>query len=493
MFIASHEWLPAAPSAVSAPSGLSGFRSTPVFEYTALYRQLAHTRPSGAARQQAASYLRAELEQVRAHRCEIPGAPQDLGLWMAASLQTVHSQYGQYLEHRKAGASRRFFTNRAHALYFLRCVAPTKLVDGAWLYGLLAHWRNPRLADLVRTYLEELGDGAPDKNHVLVYRQLLARYGLDPIDDLPDALYRQGLIQLALGCNADSFLPEIIGFNLAYEQLPLHLLITAYELNELGLDPYYFTLHVTVDNGDTGHARRACQAVLDTLPRLDDGGAFWQRVRTGSKLAAVGVGTTEVIRQFDIQAEVLRILVHKAPFGSGAHSDYCRVAGRSVNDWLSRPEEMPAFLQALQQAGWIRRGEPAASSRFWKLLQGERAEMFGVFSGYELQVIHDWIRGAASADGQTYKDSGNDGGAADDGKPARSFRVAQRLARVVAAGAPPDALEDSDLLDSDLDLLKQGVDDPDNSHDALLVEAMSPARHWTPAGLYATRLFRASR
>src|SRR5690606_39248043 len=98
-------------------------------------------------------------------------------------------------------------------------------------------------------------------------------------DGLPDAHYEQGLIQLALGWNAQDFLPEIVGFNLAYEQLPLHLLISAYELNELGIDPYYFTLHITVDNTDTGHARRACQAAIDAAPRMHDGGEYWRRVR----------------------------------------------------------------------------------------------------------------------------------------------------------------------------------------------------------------------
>ena len=77
------------------------------------------------------------------------------------------------------------------------------------------------------------GEGAIDKNHVVLYRSLLTRYALDPLDDLDDALYRQGLVQLALGWNAERFLPEVVGFNLGYEQLPLHLLITAYELNEL--------------------------------------------------------------------------------------------------------------------------------------------------------------------------------------------------------------------------------------------------------------------
>src|SRR5690606_32642229 len=208
--------------------------------------------------------------------------------WMEGNARRVHARYADYLEERRGGAPRRFFTNRAHALYVLRSVAPTKLVDGAWLYGLVAHWSSPRLSDLVRTYVEELGEGMVDKNHVVLYRHLLAAHALDPLDDLPDALYEPGLIQLALGWTAAEFLPEVVGFNLGYEQLPLHLLITPYELNELGIDPYYFPLHVTVDNGDTGHARRACQAVLDLLPRLDDGGAFWRRVQAGCKLADAG-------------------------------------------------------------------------------------------------------------------------------------------------------------------------------------------------------------
>jgi hypothetical protein len=344
---------------------------------------------------------------------------------------------------------------------------------------LMAHAGNPRFADLVRTYLEELGDGAIDKNHVVLYRSLVARYGLDPLDDLPDALYHQGAVQLALGWNAEAFLPEVIGFNLGYEQLPLHLLITAYELNELGLDPYYFTLHVTVDNADTGHARRACQAVLDALPRIDDGGEFWRRVREGSKLADVGLGTRQVIEQFDIEAEVLRILAHKAPAGNGAHSDYCRVAGRNVNDWLSEPRDLPAFLKALQAAGWIKRGEPVANSRFWGLLQGPRAEMFGVFSPYELQVIHDWIRGEASADGQAVTEA-----------PAPSGTRRRPTFRAALRNSPQQPATDEDLLDPDLQALQQRVQAADGeSALPLLVQALSPALHWTPAGLWATRQF----
>ena len=488
MYIAEHEW--AVPLA-SKPAGRAAAKASLVSDSDAgkvisLYRRLAAGEPDAATRSEAASLVREHLARSWGTQ-GLPDASQDLSAWMTSNAQAVAAKYSVYLERRAAGGSRRFFDNRAHALYFLRSVAPTKLVDGAWLYGLLPHWRNGRFDDLVRTYVEELGEGASDKNHVLLYRKLLTRYNLDPLDDLPEELYVQGLIQLALGWNAEEFLPEVIGFNLGYEQLPLHLLISAYELNELGLDPYYFTLHVTVDNGASGHAQRACQAVLDTLPRLGDPSAYWQRIRNGSRLADAGLGTVDVIDGFRIEDEVVRILSNKSATGRGAHSDYCSVGGRKVNDWLSQPDQIPDFLTALQQAGWIKLGAPVEQSRFWGLLQGERAEMFGVFSGYELQVIHDWIRGEASADGQPFTEH-----EAPGGKPRRAtFRAQARLAAARGLSAPrPGEGDESGLLDPDWQSLTEQLPRlPDAQQMALLVQAMSPALHWTPAGLHATRLF----
>ncbi|WP_411882954.1 iron-containing redox enzyme family protein [Polaromonas sp. YR568] len=482
MFVAAHEWSPPRNAQRHASGELSRAHHDGRLRH--LYESLLQGEPGDALRHAARAFLQTELAAVQDQDCDLPASPQDLPAWMHNAAQLAHAQYLAYLEERKAGAPRRYFSNRAHALHFLRGVAPTKLVDGAWLYGLLRHWRNPRFGDLVRTYLEELGDGLAGKNHVLLYRKLLAQHGLDPVTGLDDDAYRQGALQLALGWSAEEFLPEVIGFNLGYEQLPLHLLITAYELNELGIDPYYFTLHVTVDNDDTGHARRAVQAVHEALPKLGGSEDFWRRVRKGCKLSGAGMGTREVIAGFDIDAEVLRILSQKSAAGHGAHSDYCRVAGRSVNDWLSQPAHIPGFLVALQDAGWIKLGAPANESRFWGLLQGERAEMFGVFSPYELQVIHDWLRGDASADGQAYAES------APTGPRRASFRAAARLAALRQAGGAgmPDG---EDLLDSDLQQLKQQLAaTPDAPAAAqLLVEAMSPSTHWTPAGLYATRLF----
>lgn len=419
---------------------------------------------------------------------DLPSNINELQAWIEARTDAVGEQYRDYLAARKNGAPRRYFTCRAHALYFLKGVGPTKLVDGAWLYGLVRRWDDVAFQPLIKTYLEELGEGLPDKNHVTLYRKLLATHGCDDWDQQDDNHFLQGALQLALGHHAEHFLPEVVGYNLGYEQLPLHLLITSYELNELGIDPYYFTLHVTVDNAASGHARKAVQAVADLMPRVGDREAFWQRVVDGYQLNELGASTTSVIAEFDLQAELVAILAAKSGVGKNMHSDYCRVAGRSVNDWLAEPDQIPGFLAALEGAGWIKRGEAVENSRFWRLVEGERAEMFGVFNAYELQVLRDWITSTP------------------DGKPATTQRVLTARARQRTLDQlgqhaesrtahpvrglirrHPNDLESS----NELRQLEQQVAAANGKPEAmeLLARLLSPEVHHTAAGLMATRMY----
>jgi hypothetical protein len=439
--------------------------------------------PSAAA-DEAQDYLRTQIAAVQDIPADLPQGLEQLAGWVQERAEAVGNEYQEYLAGRKRGGPRRYFGGRAHALNFLQGVAPTKLVDGAWLYGMLRHWANADFYPLIRTYLEELGDGVPDKNHVTLYGRLLANHGCEDWHDLDEHHFVQGAIQLALAHNTDRFLPEVIGYNLGYEQLPLHLLITSYELNELGLDPYYFTLHVTVDNAGSGHARKAVQALHQLIPPGTDRAAFYRRVLDGYRLNELGASTTSVIAEFDAQAELVRILAAKSAFGKNMHSDYCRVAGRAVNDWLSDPAQIPAFLAALERAGWIKRGEPAQQSRFWRLVEGERAEMFGVFSAYELQVLHDWITaGAAAPRVLTHR--------------ARQ-RTLDQLGQDSASGGAhpvrglirrhPDAEADADNA---LRLLEERVAGSAGKHEAmtLLAGLMAPGVHHTALGLMATRMY----
>ena len=441
---------------------------------------------------EAHAFLRAQLERASALPADLPPTLAELPDWIEQRTDAVGAQYRDYLAARKAGAERRYFSCRAHALHFIKGVAPTKLVDGAWLYGLLGQWDKQAFHHLIKTYLEELGEGVPDKNHVTIYRKLLATHGCEGWEQLDDDHFLQGAIQLVLGHHAERFLPEVIGYNLGYEQLPLHLLITSYELNELGIDPYYFTLHVTVDNAASGHARKAVQALAELMPRVGDREAFYRRVLDGYRLNELGASTTSVIAGFDLQAELVGILAAKGRVGKNMHSDYCRVAGRSVNDWLAEPGRIPDFLAALEQAGWIKRGEDPEHSRFWRLVHGERAEMFGVFSAYEQQVLRDWIL------------STPDGGHAE-GPRVLTHRARRRTLDTLGlhaergAAFPERGLIRNDArrrplgeeTDDELRLLEQQVAAASGKQEAmaLLAGLMSPEAHHSAAGLMATRMY----
>src|SRR5690606_31392272 len=140
-----------------------------------LYRSI----PRACASQASRNYLEGCLEQASCLPCDLPADWNKLEEWMMRSHESVGRQYLDYLADREAGEPRRYFTNRSHALYFLQGVAPTKFVDGSWLYGLLAQWQDDRYRNLIRIYLEELGDGKAEDNHVAMYRRLLAVSGCE--------------------------------------------------------------------------------------------------------------------------------------------------------------------------------------------------------------------------------------------------------------------------------------------------------------------------
>jgi len=407
------------------------------------YQAMSHG-PYAAGR----GWLAIQLRRTEAMTDDLPDAPEGLDHWLATHAAKVAADHAAYLKARAEGAPRRYFANRAQALWFLQQVAPTKLVDGAWLHGTLRHWRDPRWHGLIRTFLEELGDGDPRCNHVLIYQRLLSRLGCAQGAPLGASRYLQGALQLALGQHCDDFLPEVIGYNLGYEQPPLHLLITTRELAELGIDAHYFQLHVTIDNAASGHGRRSLDSLRQLLPR-HDAEAFYGRVRQGYRLNDLGTDTPSLIASFDLETELVAALDRKRVWGQCMHSDRCRLQGRTLNQWLAEPAGMAPFLRALQAQGWVRRGDDPARSRFWALIDGPVAAMFGVFDAYEKQLWHDWIADGWS--GVTYR------------------RV------------PPGQWENELALEAEPDLSRASAD-----VDRLIIR-MSASRHAEPDGLRATR------
>lgn len=476
------ELLRSAPETISDPDGPGCAPITPGAARD-LYQALLHDPASPDIRDRSRAFLLRRIDQASNLPDDLPERPCELPQWTTAGALKTAERYSEYLAVRHAGAHRRYFNSRAHALWYLNRIAPTKLVDGAWLYGLLRRWDDHRLYPLLRTYLDEIGNGDAKRNHVAIYHALMASHECDGYDHLNDSDYRQGALQLALGEHPDAFLPEVIGYNLGYEQPPLHLLITAYELRELGIDSSYFSLHVTTDNASTGHAQKAMQAVLHLQPALDDSGAFYTRIRTGYKLTQLGVSAETIIQSFDLEKETIAMLERKGRFGRHLHSDFCRIGGRTVNQWLTVPGRIPQFLEALTRAGWIRRHKDPSRSRLWQLIEAPNAPMSGVFSRFEQQLIHDWIAGDwldDSAAPAQWSNGSIPGSAAH--RPSRC-KVDPMWSELLNDRQPGDT-------DHDLRVLHRELHDLDPlAKMRRLIEWMSPARHTTPAGLMAARIF----
>lgn len=418
-------------------------------------------------------FLNEKLLAVEDLESDLPASLDEVLPWLERNNAETNQQYQDYLGYRKNGGARQLFTTKSHAYNFLQSVAPTKLVDGSWLYGITTLWQDHRFSNLIKIYLEELGDGDAAKNHVLLYKKLLAAHECDHWKHLSDDHFIQGAIQLSLGYNAAEYIPEVIGFNLGYEQLPLHLLITVYELNELGIDPYYFTLHVTVDNLATGHAKKALQALFETMPALANTEEFYRRVNNGYKLNQLGISTNKAIASFNLNEEFFNILKLKALYGQSSHSDKCKFKGKTVNEWLSQPAKIQEFINSLIEHGWIKRNQDPRTSRFWKLIEGDTAKMFGVFSGYEKQVIFDWI---ADSQANQYVHA----------KQQPKSNVAYLHTHInsqqdLSESRDPDVIELESRLAAMEDL---------ESIMKLLTSVMTPSLHHTPAGLLATQLYK---
>ncbi|EDU40137.1 ATPase components of ABC transporters with duplicated ATPase domains [Pyrenophora tritici-repentis Pt-1C-BFP] len=225
----------------------------------------------------------------------------------------VTNRWQEYLSRRKAGGSREIVSDKDEAKWWLKQAACVKYVDGAWL-GHINKISTPFkyrhiTKNAWQVMSEELGDGDLAKNHVHVYRELMKdiEAGL-PAANLEDFVHprqeltetrcwKAALAQLTISLFPHDFLPESLGFNMAYESLPLHLLKTVKELREVRLNPYYFELHISIDNADSGHAAMAMAAVINYIELVakNDGKeaahVAWKRVQAGYILAE-GLPTT---------------------------------------------------------------------------------------------------------------------------------------------------------------------------------------------------------
>ncbi|KAL3425177.1 hypothetical protein PVAG01_04458 [Phlyctema vagabunda] len=349
--------------------------------------------------------------------------------FMAARDQTVTQKWKEYITRRQNGGPRELFADLPEAEWWLRQIAPVKLIDGAWLghiyrvtlpFGLLGVIRSAW-----QVLSEELGDGDLRKNHAYIYSELLRSFdcNLPPsydtefigerqkLDEI--SVWKAAVAQLLICLFPHDLLPEILGFNLHFEAISLETLLATKELKEVGLDPYYFILHVSIDNSDCGHTAIAFEAVcryVEYVRSVEGEHAAheaWRRVQSGYLLSSALPPTTICPSQRDkkripsfksvtAEQEMIRIFKAKARAGHGLHaSSLCKIGRRKLVEWLDpvalESEQWQAdLLHDLSNSKyWISRGDSDNSRFIQELVWGGR--MFGCFTTVECEVVKNWI------------------------------------------------------------------------------------------------------
>lgn len=329
------------------------------------------------------------------------------------NLETLR-RWDEYITRRTTGPRELLHTD-TDATSFLVKKAPCKLVDGAWLgyvhRATTPYALRPTTKTAWQIFSEELGDGDHNKNHVSLYRQLVHGIGVDlPEPHSRDFLqphhgmtelrsWKCGVGQLLISLFPDDFLPEILGFNLHFEGLGLETLILSKELKEIGMDPSYFRLHITIDNAASGHTAMALAAVHSYMQHVATTAgdaavqAAWRRIQAGYVLSEY---LGEDGPPSPAAASVADVFMQKAAVSQNLHcSCKGRIGGRTLEEWLDPTsfqdrQWQTSFLTALAGSPvWVRKGHGAQSRLVKELMWG--GKMFGSFTDREVEVVKHWI------------------------------------------------------------------------------------------------------
>ncbi|MDO6705844.1 iron-containing redox enzyme family protein [Photobacterium sp. 1_MG-2023] len=220
-------------------------------------------------------------------------------------------------------------------------LAPLTLIDGSWLQGFtdiqLATSRYG--ARLFKTYWDELGNGMYAINHPKVYRDVLRAMAIElPATGSPafafdgrfrDASFYLPVYWLCLGKKAISYLPEILGMNLAMELSGVggSYMNASRFLHHHGFPSTFVDLHNTIDNVSTGHSAWAAESIDDFMSQYlhqEAAETLWQRIRIGYESLAPIVKHADALNFFDHTTHPSNITDEKTQHGLLHHHELNR-------------------------------------------------------------------------------------------------------------------------------------------------------------------------
>ena len=290
----------------------------------------------------------------------------------------------------------------------IKQLTPFNFVDGGWLRNI----HRMGTADHVNMLLfeilaEELGEGDVAKNHANIYRTLCQSVDFYPppansrafayCGEFLDSAFENPVFQLAASEFPQTYYPEIIGMTLYLEWSVQTLRRPAKLLEHHGINPYFYTLHIAIDNAEHGHGNKIIKAIQIYLSnvRNEKGDEAvqktWSRIWDG--YVAFGYTLVNLVEQIkyivrnppSLYSRLLSMIESKREYGQLNHG-VITLKGKSLNSLFRYPREM---LVALEDEGFIVPGDPQ-NSRLLKLFRVS-GPMYRVFSEDEIDLWRQWI------------------------------------------------------------------------------------------------------
>lgn len=267
---------------------------------------------------QARSYVVAKLSEVE-HAGQVstllrqglwPWSAQRLSAWVDARLKEQVKEESEEQD----GVSVESLLTREEVIWLLLQLALAALIDGAWLQGTLRPSCPylPPVTLLQKIYRDELGAGLCHQHHGNLMRKVLAAEGitLAAVDreefvnhpQILSAAFSTPVLWLAYALHSQEFFPELLGLNLAIELAGVGSMYSRASrlLRRHQIDPYFFVLHNTIDNGASGHTAWSTEAIalyLDDIAVQGDAShaaLCWQRIWRG--FATYGQSSAPLLR-----------------------------------------------------------------------------------------------------------------------------------------------------------------------------------------------------
>ncbi len=281
-------------------------------------------------------------------------------------------------------------------------IAAIQLTQACWLQNIpqVSCSQMETAVQLLSLYLQFVGAGRKGSNLQSLYRSLLLASGQNmPIlhsyeysqqAGLMTGLFDGAALQLALARFPRVLLPEILGFTLAYCQLPTLLEIcfpdqqrafSFYKIQKQQVQQQLLPL-------------RACIAsYLDLFPEQKQ--SLWQRIQAGfwlyhqQMLQGRDCLQKGLYNPPSVQQAVAQLLQQKAVAAIGHHQKI-QLQEKTLDSWFADlPGNSSEFLLALNQSGYVNQKNPE-DSRLLKLFEF-KGPMFGVLDPSELDIIKKWL------------------------------------------------------------------------------------------------------